>query len=304
MLIPHAKVIVNPAAGAWSTRRKWSYISERLRHVGLSFDCEYTEGAGHAIELARAAVSDGYRYLVAVGGDGTVNEVVNGMLRSADSRNTILGVISTGTGNSFARSAGIPRHYACAYSLLTSPRRLLIDVGVVEYKSKGQSLQRFFVNVAGVGFDAAILKGAKHLPRCFGGYIPYLAGSPGSLFRYKNKSVIMRIGSRVEAERILTVVVANGGYYDGGMLIAPKAELGDSLLDVVIIGDLSKFEMLKIWPLVYKGTHVAYRKVREEKATHVTIESSEGVLVQADGELLGECPASFWLIPSALNIVA
>ncbi len=303
MLIPHAKVIVNPVAGAHSTRRKWPRISKLLRHVGLSFDYEYTEGVGHAIELARAAASDGYRYLVAVGGDGTVNEVANGILHSTNPSDTILGVVSTGTGSDFARSVGIPRDYASACFLLTSPRRSLIDVGVVEFKCKGQTLQRFFVNAAGVGFDAAVVEATERLPKYFGGTIPYLAGLLRSLFGYRNKSVILSVGSKVEAKRILNVVVANGGYLGGGMHVAPEAELGDGLLDVIIIGDIGKFELLKALPTVYKGTHISHPKVRMEKATHITIESSEPFLVHADGELLGEGPASFWLVPSALSIV-
>ena len=299
----HAKVIVNPVAGAYSTRRKWPHISKLLKHVGLSFDYEYTEGVGHAIELARVAASNGYRYVVAVGGDGTVNEVANGILCSAGSSNTSLGVVSTGTGSDFTRSVGIPRNYAVACSFLTSSRRLLIDVGVVEYKSKGQSLQRFFINAAGVGFDAAVVEATERLPKYFGGTIPYLFGLLRSLFGYKNKSVVLHLGTKVENKRILSVVIANGCYFGGGMYMAPQAELNDSLLDVVIVGDIGKLELLKALPMVYKGTHINHPKVRMEKATHITVESSERILVHADGELLGEGPASFWLMPAALSIV-
>ncbi len=194
MSIPYAKVIVNPVAGAYSTRRKWPRISKLLRHVGLSFDYEYTEGVGHAIELARAAASDGYRYLVAVGGDGTVNEVANGILHSTGSGDIVLGIVSTGTGSDFVRSVGIPRDYTSACSFLTSSRRLLIDVGIVEYKSKGQSLRRFFVNAAGVGFDAAVVEATERLPKYLGGTIPYLVEAPRSLFTYRNKSVVLACG--------------------------------------------------------------------------------------------------------------
>ena len=303
MSIPYAKVIVNPVAGAYSTRRKWPRISKLLRLVGLSFDYEYTEGVGHAIELARAATSDGYRYLVAVGGDGTVNEVANGILHSTNSADTILGIVSTGTGSDFVRSVGIPRDYTRACSFLTSSRRSLIDVGVVEYRSKGQSLRRFFVNAAGVGFDAAVVEVTERLPKYFGGTIPYVVGLLRTLFGYKNKAVILGVGSKVEAKRILSVIVANGDYFGGGMHIAPEASLNDNLLDVVVIGDIGKFELLKALPTVYNGTHVTHPKVRMEKAAQITIESSERILVHADGELLGEGPASFWLVPAALNIV-
>ena len=304
MSILHAKVIVNPVAGAYATRRKWPRINKLLRHVGLSFDYEFTEGVGHAVELARVAASDGYRYVVAVGGDGTVNEVANGILHSAGSGNTILGVVSTGTGGDFVRSVGIPRDYTSACSCLTSSRRLLIDVGVVEYQSKGQSRQRFFVNAAGVGFDAAVVEATERLPKYFGGTVPYLVGLLRSLAGYRNKSVVLKMGGKVEARRILNVVVANGGYLGGGMHIAPEAELDDGLLDLIVIGDVGKFELLKALPMVYKGTHITHPKVSMEKATHITIESSERFLVHADGELLGEGPASFWLTPAALSVVA
>ncbi len=303
MSIPHAKVIVNPVAGAYSTRRKWPRISRLMKYVGLSFDYQYTEGIGHAIELARAATSAGYPYVVAVGGDGTVNEVANGILRSTGASSTVLGVVSTGTGSDFARSVGIPRHYASACSCLTSQRRSVIDVGVVEYRSKGQTLRRCFVNTAGIGFDAAAVEMTERLPKYFGGTIPYLAGLLRALFGYRNKSVVLHVGDKVETARMLSVVVANGSYFGGGMHVAPEASLNDNLLDVVVIGDVGKFELLKALPMVYKGTHGTHPKVSIEKATNITVQSSEQILVHADGELLGEGPASFWLMPAALSIV-
>ena len=302
MLIPPVKVIVNPVAGAYSTRRKWPRISKLLRHVGLSFDYEFTESAGHAVELARAAANDGYRCIVAVGGDGTVNEVANGVL-SSNSSDVALGVIGTGTGSDFIRSIGIPRNYNSACSLLTGSRRLLIDVGVVEYRSEGQKRQRFFVNAAGVGFDATVVAATERLPKYLGGTIPYLAGLLRTLFTYRNKPVDLRLEDKVKTARILTIVVSNGCYLGGGMYVAPQAKINDGLLDVVTIGDIGKFELLRALPTVYNGTHITHPKVSMEKARHIAIESSEPLLVHADGELLGTCPASFWLMPAALSIV-
>ena len=302
MSLLHAKVIVNPVAGANSTRRKWLRISQLLKRVGLSFDYEYTEGVGHAIELARAAASDGYQYLVAVGGDGTVNEVANGILSSTNST-TALGIVSTGTGSDFVRSVGIPRDYTSACSFLTSNRRLLIDVGVVEYQRQGQTLKRFFVNAAGAGFDAAVVEATEKLPKYFGGTVPYLAGLVRTLFRYRNKPIVLRIGDKVESARVLNVVVANGCYLGGGMRIAPEASLNDNLLDVVVVGNIGKFELLKALPTVYKGTHINHPKVKMAKASRISIESSEPILVYADGELLGKGPASFGIVPAALSIV-
>lgn len=299
----YAKVIVNPVAGAYSTRRKWPRIGRLLRHIGLSFDFEYTEGPGHAIELARAATIDGYPYLVAVGGDGTVNEVANGILSVDSLANTALGVIGTGTGSDFVRSVGIPRDLALACSSLVSSKRLEIDVGVVEYQRNGKLEQRFFVNAAGVGFDATVVETTERLPKYFGGTIPYVFGLLRSLVGYRNKPVTLGVGDRVEEARILSVVVANGCYFGGGMRMAPQAELVDSLLDVVIVGDMGKFELLKALPTVYNGTHINHPKVRMAKATKVTVKSREHILVHADGELLGEVPATFWLKPAALSLI-
>jgi diacylglycerol kinase (ATP) len=302
MSMPQAKVIVNPVAGAYSTRRKWPHINNRLRDIGLSFDYEYTEDVGHATELARAAANEGYQNIVAVGGDGTVHEVANGIL-SSNSSDIALGVISTGTGSDFIRSIGLPRNYDSACSCLIGQRRLLIDVGVVEYQCKGQTLRRFFVNAAGVGFDASVVEATERFPKYLGGTIPYLAGLFRCLFGYRNKPVKLCLEDKVEAMRILAVVVANGCYLGGGMYVAPEARLNDGLLDVVTISDIGKFDLIKSLPMVYKGTHGKHSKVSMGKAATITVESSEWVLVHADGELLGTCPASFWLMPVALNIV-
>ena len=153
--MPQAKVIVNPVAGAYSTRRKWPHINNRLRDIGLSFDYEYTEDVGHATELARAAANEGYQNIVAVGGDGTVHEVANGIL-SSNSSDIALGVISTGTGSDFIRSAGIPQQYISACSCLAGSRRFLIDVGIVEYPLF-HLINYIFVNSANNGAVASLV---------------------------------------------------------------------------------------------------------------------------------------------------
>lgn len=299
----YAKIIVNPAAGACSTRRKWHLISRLLKGVSLSFDYEFTEGKGHAIELAKKAVADGYNYLVSVGGDGTAHEVANGILASGKTNLPALGIISTGTGSDLVRSAGIPRDYQDACSCFASPRRLLIDVGIVQYHSGGKVRERFFLNCAGIGFDATVVGAKERLPRTFGGTVPYVIGLLRSLLGYRNKRVTLRIGDKTETARVLNTVVANGSYMGGGMHIAPLAKLDDALLDVLTVGDISKLELLKAFPSVYKGTHLTHPMVRLEKTDRVSIESSEPFLVHADGELLGEGPAYFRIVPAALTLL-
>lgn len=298
-----AKVIVNPAAGANSTRRKWPDIRSLLKAAGIKFDFQFTEARGHGIELARAAASDGYHFLVAVGGDGTIHEVANGILDSSQAAETTLGIISTGTGSDLSRSTGLSADYVRACSSLNSPHRLIIDVGQVQYQVKGQSRQRYFLNSAGIGFDAEVVAATERLPKYFGGTIPYLTGLFRSFIGYRNKKVSFNLSGMAEQARVLSIVVANGRYFGGGMHIAPEAKLDDNLLDIVIIGDFGKIELLKNLSRVYRGTHLSHPKIRLAKSTAVDIRSDERFLLHADGELLGEGPASFRLLPAALSLV-
>ncbi len=302
MSIPQVKVIVNPVAGASTTYRKWPKISSFLRHIGLPFEFQFTEGVGHAIELAREAANNGCQFLVAVGGDGTVHEVANGVLLSKDLSEATIGIISTGTGGDFIRSAGIDRDYIKACSSLTSAKRRLIDVGVVEYYNHGQRNKRFFINSSGIGFDAAVAEISNQLPKFLGGTIPYIIGLLKSLIGYKNKTVTISMNNRNETKRILSLVVANGCYFGGGMRVAPLAYIDDGLLDIISVGDMGKLELLRAFPTIYKGTHINHPKVETAKTTQVKIESTERFSVHADGEFLGEGPVSFGLIPSALSV--
>jgi YegS/Rv2252/BmrU family lipid kinase len=301
----HAKIIVNPVAGVnRSTFRQWPLIKSLLLQNGLSFDYQYTEGTGHASELSRLAAGDGYRFIVAVGGDGTIHEVANGLLNSTNAATTTLGIISTGTGNDFIRSLGIPRNYIKACKHVTGDRRSLIDVGLVEFSKNGKDARRYFINGAGVGFDAEVTEAGKSIPRFMGNTLPFVLALLRTLPGYRNKEIRMNIDGREEARRVLSVVVSNGAYFGGGMRIAPEAELCDRRLDVITIGDVGKAELLQVFPRVYKGTHITHPKVRMEKAEKITIECDKRILLQADGELLGEGPVTFQILPAALNVVA
>ena len=307
MSIKHAKAIVNPAAGGHSIYQEWPRISKYLVDKGLLFDYEYTEGTTHAMELAGAAANAGYRYIIAVGGDGTVNEVVNGILNSAGSDDMLLGILSAGTTCSFARSVGIPLDLISSCNLLISQNKLTIDVGAVEYTSESQHLRRFFVNEADVGFGATVVEASQNIPNYFGrkiNYLPYVLGAVGSLISYKNKPVSLWVdGETEDFYDCAMLVIANGTYFGGGMCIAPDAKPDDGLLDMVIFGDMGKSEMMKIWPMTYQGSHVNHHKVRLLQIRNAAIQCAEKLLVEADGELLGEGPVSFSVLPSALSIV-
>lgn len=300
--MPYARLIVNPIAGAGRTAKKWPQIMALLKSIGLHFEHDLTEAPGHARELAKSAAKKGYELVVSVGGDGTINEVVNGLYDADNITNVMLGIISTGTGRDYIRTIGIPRAYQEACQCLISPRKLTVDIGVVEYTGSGQTVKRLFVNFAGLGFDAEIVKATTQKFKALSNTASYLMGLLTTLLLYKNKEISLVIDGEAAERKVCTVLISNGKYGGGGMLAAPDADPTDGLLDVLIIGDLNKPDLLWSLPRVYKGTHLTHPKVTMKRAKEIEIRSAEPVSLQADGELLGELPARFYVLPAALNI--
>lgn len=299
----YARVIVNPVSGSGLTGLRWHGMHKALTDSGLQFNWVRTEARGHAIELAKEAALSGYGMIIAAGGDGTLNEVVNGIILSGAASETSLGILNTGTGCDFARFLGIPRDYRRASERLARCRTVKVDVGVVDHQLEGRTATRYFISAAGLGFDGKVVETAAKGPGFVRGAIPYFWGVLHSLSVYRNKDVRLRLDDSTEDIRILSVIVANGGSYAAGMRIAPGASLQDGLFEVMIVGDVSKLELLQALPRIYRGTHIGHPKIRIEKASVVAIDCPEEILIQADGELVGEGPAQFRVLPLALNLV-
>ncbi len=304
MLTRRARVIVNPMSASGTTRWKWLHIRHILNEMGLAFDYDYTEGTGHATDLAREAVAEGYDMVVAIGGDGTINEVVNGLVDFQNRSEVTLGIISSGTANSFARSIGISQDYRKACRQLSQAKGRDIDVGVVEYTSDNRRARRLFLNVAGLGFDAATVEITKQQPQIIGGVLQYAFAVLATFATYRNKEVALTIDGTKLVKQVTSIIVSNGRYFAGSMLIAPDADLSDGSLDVTVIGDLDKLELVRGLASVYQGKHIAHPKVSMHKAARVEVQSSERMLLEADGELLGETTARFWVLPAALRVTS
>jgi diacylglycerol kinase (ATP) len=301
--LPYAKLIVNPTAGAGKTVRYLPHILELVESINLDFDYQLTESPGHAVEIAQLAVKDGYRVVISVGGDGTINEVVNGLYSTGDISNVSLGIISTGTGADYIRTLGIPRPYREACKRFTDPVTVKADLGLVECVHNGQSINRVYVNFAGLGFDAEIVRATTQTFKMLGDRPSYLMGLLSTLALYKNRSIDLEIDGEATDRKICTVMMSNGKYGGGGMLTAPNADPYDGLFDVVIIGDLSKPDLLWSLPMIYKGTHLSHPKVSVQRAKDVKINTGKNMSVQADGDLIGETPARFKILPGVLNVI-
>jgi diacylglycerol kinase (ATP) len=298
------KLIVNPVAANGAVGKHWLRIRDFLQAEGASFDAVFTEEPGHAIQLARQALDDGYRTIVAVGGDGTVNEVLNGLVvNGAVDPEVALGIIPWGTGADFSRTVGIPRHYMEAGRQLLRFETRPVDLGRIICLREGQEVERYFINAAGLGFDGEVAELANRFPKVLGGTITYLICLFISLVTYRNKNVELSFDGQHVRGRINSVIVCNGRYLGGGMFMAPDASFNDGIFDVVILGNLNKLEVVVNVPRVYKGTHLTHPKVSLCHAKEVHIEARERMFLQADGELIGEAPATFQIIPQALRVL-
>lgn len=281
----------------------WPEISGCLRDAGLEFEHVMTEAPGHAAELARSAAREGCELVVSVGGDGTANEIVNGLYQAGSLGDVSLGMISTGTGSDYARTVGIPRDYREACRRLLGKRRLPVDLGMVEYASDGRTAERLFLNFAGLGFDAEIVRATTQKYKALGARASYLVGLLATLLAYRNKRISLNVDGVTEERKVCTVMVTNGRYGGGSMLVAPHADPTDGLFDVLIIGDLDKGDLLRSLPRIYKGTHLTHPKVTAKRARTVEITASQPLSLQADGELIGQAPARFRVKAAALKLV-
>lgn len=298
-----ARVIVNPAAGAGRTGRLWPQISSLFKGNGMRFEHDITEAPGHAIELAREAARQGYEMVVAVGGDGTIHEIVNGLYNAGCLRDALLGIVSTGTGSDYIRTIGIPREFKEACRRFLQPKIRAVDLGRVEFHNNGGTAERLFVNFAGIGFDAEIVRRTTQQFKSLGALPSYLMGALTTLAVYKNKNINLKLDGEETERKICTVIMNNGRYGGGGMFTAPQAEISDGIFDVMIVGNISKPDFLVSLHRLYKGTHLTHPKVTMKKAKEIEISSEQKIFLQADGELLGEVPVRIRVLPAALNII-
>ena len=186
---------------------------------------------------------------------------------------------------------------------MLQPRRLTVDLGMVEYASNGRTVERLFVNFAGMGFDAEIVRRTTQQFKALGSLPSYLLGLLATLVSYRNRDVSITIDGEAVDERVCTVIMNNGRYGGGGMLTAPDARVDDGYFDVLIIGDLSKPDLLWSLPRIYRGTHLTHPKVKLRKAREIEVRSAQPLHLQADGELLGQIPARFRVLPAILKVV-
>jgi diacylglycerol kinase (ATP) len=310
-------VIVNPTSAGGATALVWPAMASDLRtHFG-PFNCAFTERAGDGRRLASEAAAQGRALIIACGGDGTVNEVANGILEAGGE--SALGILPSGTGGDFRRTLRIPVRAAEAARSLRQGRTRLMDAGRVSYINyAGESETRYFLGVASFGMSPKVIERVKKsgpgwLPAIraagagrLGGRLSFALAMLQTTLSSPRASVTVQLDE--EAERRLTVAnlcVANARYFGGGMKVAPNALLDDGRFDVITIGDLSALKILGNAPQLYLGTHLNMDQVHHESAARVEARPAHKetkVAIEVDGELLGRLPATFEILPDALRV--
>jgi diacylglycerol kinase (ATP) len=297
---PRTVFLVNPAAENGTTGRRWPEIANRAAASGLSGDALISNRPGHLTELARRAVEDGAELLVAVGGDGTVYEVVNGIVGRAG---VDLAIVPRGTGRDFVRTYGIPHRLDDALRTARDGRTREIDLGRARFRSsQGNTAEVYFANIASAGMSGAIAKRANETSKALGAKASYFWATLAVFARWRTSEITVAVGAALRRARMHDVVVANGRYFGGGMMISPRAEPDDGLFDVLLIGNLTKRDLLLTLPKTYRGKHLPHPKAELLRGSIVEIDAPEPLPVELDGEQPGTTPARFELVPRALRL--
>ena len=306
--MPKTAFIINPHAGNGSAGSTWPFIETLAKDRLGPFEAYMTKGPGDALIFAKNAVAEKTKRLVCVGGDGTLNEVVNGIMMNEESVRSelMLGFIPNGTGCDFIRTVSISRDTEQAMDLIASGRTRSIDLGVLLLKNhKDHDRCRYFHNIASFGLGGEVAHRVNRMTRTLGPFISFMWATLISVFLYGTKRIRILIDGSFEKEvSVWNVVVANGQYHGGGMWVAPNASVCDGLLHVTIIGDLTIPEVFLNLPKLYNGRIHDIGKVITRTCKKVAAISDERVLLEVDGEQPGMLPVVAKILPGALDVIA
>lgn len=292
-------VIINPTSGSGRAKRKWPEIQAMLLQEGFEFDFQFTEFPNHSHKIVQESVLKGITHYISVGGDGTLHNIINGIMAQSTfpSKQIKVGVIPIGTGNDWVKTYNIPRNIKEAVLVIKSLHEVYQDVGKIVFPRQSQK-EIYFNNLAGVGFDGCVVHKVgkfKHF-----GALAYLIGALFGMFKYKNSSVEVKLEDTIIKTKALMVLVGLCQFSGGGMQLTKNANPADGLFDISIARNLSKRDILFNLTNLFNGKITNHKKVSVFKSKAITITANNpGVFIQADGELVGQGGFSASIIPDA-----
>jgi len=292
-------LIANPVSCRGRRHHLVAQVARRLQEAGRTPELLWTTGCGHAEELATIAVRQGATHVVACGGDGTIHEVVNGLVASRLATDAVtLGVVPLGRCNDFARTLNIPCDLCSVVQTLLSTSVRTIDLGKVA--------ERYFITVATLGFDTVVSQyvAAGRSPRFLTGTLAYLYGTLVNLLRYQ--SVWVRLSGDLDEFEgpVFLAAIGNTSFYGGGMKITPTAVVDDGWLDLCLIRQVPRLDVVKMLPSVFSGGHIKHPKVSMHSFQKMEVTAKESMAIWADGEPAAQTPAVFQVVPHALRVLA
>ena len=300
-------VIVNPVSGGGKGLEAFPKISHLLRENGIEHDPAFTEYRYHATELTVEAINSGYRKIIVVGGDGTLNEVVNGLFiqKQCEPKDILLAVIAVGTGNDWVRTFGTPRNYTAAIRAIKEGGTFLQDVGKVTYTESKVEQSRYIANVAGLGFDADVIEIFNHLKhKGYKGKWLYIYSLLKGYLKLKPFGVRIEVdGKEVYHNLLFSIAVGICKYNGGGIQQLPKAVADDGLLDVTLIKPLHWWHVVFRARRLFNGEIYSIGHIQHAQGKRVRIEASPNILLETDGELHGGTPVTIEVVPKAVQIV-
>jgi diacylglycerol kinase (ATP) len=301
-------VVVNPAAGGGRAGKHWPAISRELANVLGSYDHALTSKSNEATRLVRNAVQSGATNIIAVGGDGTINEAINGLCDGDNppASELTFGFVTFGTGGDFRRSFDLPKNVSAAIERLGQNNARTIDLGRLRYTSAdGSNGQRWFNNIASFGFSGEVVRAVNtaRFSKLLGGKFSFFWNSFWELQKYRGCKVDLSIDGKVISGDICTAAVCNGRFFGGGMMMAPDAALTDGLFDVVVIKQNPPITILDM-RLLYSGAHLSHPNVSVMRGKRIEAKplSNAPVYLDVEGEAPGSLPASFEIVPAALRL--
>ena len=298
--------VVNPMSANGATGRRWAELAASIARTLSDFGVEFTKGPLDAVTITRAAIKSGYECIVAVGGDGTINEVVNGFFEEGKVINpdAALGVLPRGTGGDFRKTFDWDLDSDAAIRRLKTPDTRPFDVGRLDFIGHdGKPQTRYFANICSFGVSGLVDQEVNKTSKALGGTVSFMWGSLKAMARYQDQRVRITLDEQpLEEVMVTTLSVANGKYFGGGMKVAPEADVGDGLFDVVIWSGYGLTDFVVRSKSIYSGAHVKWKGTRIVRAKKLVAESDEKVLIDCDGEQPGTLPCTMTIVPSAIRL--
>ncbi|NND33132.1 MAG: diacylglycerol kinase family lipid kinase [Saprospiraceae bacterium] len=300
-------VILNPMAGSGKGRRLWQEVSKFLDSDScIQYRMHETRAQGDALRLVQTAKKENLNLIIVLGGDGTVNEVVNGLyhLPKGERMHCELGIINCGTGGGVAQSLGLPKTTESQFNIIVNHPARHIDIGVTScLKSDGKMIKRYFINECQLGISGVIVSKIGARKKRWGGAWSFGLQAAADLLTFQATGIDLIVdGQEYSRKSMLGVVVGNGKYCAGGMQLTPAAKLNDGYLDLLTIGNMSLLDRLSTFAKVYRGSHVTSNYLSLNKIKYLEASSERPLLVETDGELIGTTPCAIKIIPQGIRV--